>query len=116
MDYAIRPEKPISPKVMKMASISLGVGCALAGGIVYLFFIFDNAIRSKKDIEDIFRLPILVEIGAIKQPKDKFKDKMNALALILASFYVVAIIGGFVMLELQGIERTINLINSYINI
>ncbi|MCK5098486.1 MAG: protein GumC, partial [Desulfobacteraceae bacterium] len=115
LDYAIRPEKPISPNVIKMGIISLGAGCALAGGIVYFFFIFDNAIRSKEDIENIFKLPILVEIGSIKKSGDMFKEKISALFLVLASSYVVAIMGVFLMLELYGIERASDLIESYMN-
>ncbi|MCK5543400.1 MAG: protein GumC [Desulfobacterales bacterium] len=100
LDYAIRPEKPISPDVRKAFLLSLGVGCALAGGIVFLFFTFDNAVRSKKDIEDIFKLPILVEIGSIKQPGDNFRKKIQVVGLVVALSYIGIIIGLFMAVEL----------------
>ncbi len=115
LDYAVRPEKPISPNVRKMFFMSLGVGCALAGGIIYLFFIFDNTIRRKEDIGDIFGLPVLVEIASIKQPGNEFRQKFNTLTLVIASSYVLVISGAFMMLDSHGIERSIQFIKSYIN-
>ncbi len=115
LDYAVRPEKPISPDVRKAFLFCAGVGCAIAGGIVFLLFTFDNAVRGKEDIEDIFKLPILVEIGTIKQPGNKLKERISITALSLAFFYIIAISGLFMMLELKGIDRSITMIKSYIN-
>jgi protein tyrosine kinase modulator len=115
LDYAIVPEKPISPDVRKAFLFSFGAGCALAGGIISIVFIFNNAVRSKEDIEELFKLPILVEIGEIKQPGDKLKMKIEIIGFVFASLYIGAIIGVFVMLEFSGIERSINMIKSYIS-
>jgi polysaccharide chain length determinant protein (PEP-CTERM system associated) len=115
LDYAIRPEKPISPNVRNAFFIYLGAGCAIAGGVIYLFFMLDNAVRRKEDIEDLFDLPVLVEIGAIKQPGDQLRKKIQALGLVAASSYIVVIIGIFMMLEFLGIERSINMIQSFIS-
>ncbi|MCP3932723.1 MAG: hypothetical protein GY705_26935, partial [Bacteroidetes bacterium] len=67
------------------------------------------------DIEKLFNLPILVEIASMKKSDSNAWDKLKALALIASSLYIVTVIGIFGALELHGIERSINLIKSYIN-
>ncbi len=112
LDYAVRPEKPIFPVVRNIFFISFGIGCAFPAGLIYLFFVLDNRIRKKEEIEIIFDLPVLVEIPAIKKSENRLVEIFNVLLLFISSTYILSIIAIFFIMELHGIERSVNLIKS----
>ncbi len=110
------PQKPISPDVKKAFVIHFGAGGALAGGIIFLLFIFDNAVRRDEDIEEEFGLPILAEIAPIREPAEVLKEKFKTAAFVLVSAYTALVIGFFLILNFHGIDRAVDTMKSYINL
>ena len=115
LDHARKPEKPISPDVKKMFVIHIASGTGIAGGIIFVFFVFDSAVRRDEDLVESLNLPIFAEIATIKHSADKVKDKIKALLFTGACAYTVLIVGVFLFITYQGIDRTIDMINSYVN-
>jgi len=116
LDHARVPQKPISPDVKKAFVIYFGAGGALAGGIIFLLFIFDNAVRRDEDIEEEFGLPILAEIAPIREPAEVLKEKLKTAAFVLVSAYTALVIGFFLILNSYGIDRAVDAMKSYINL
>ncbi|THB73206.1 MAG: protein GumC [Desulfobacteraceae bacterium] len=116
LDYAVKPAKPISPNVRADFVKYFGICCIITGGIIYLIFVFDNSVRRKEDIEELYGLPVLIQIGNIRESKGRITKKLGNLVFVVASSYVFLIVGVFGALELYGIERAVNLIKSYFNL
>lgn len=116
LDHARVPQKPISPDVKIAFVLSFGGGGALAGGIIFLLFIFDNAVRRDEDIEEEFGLPILAEIAPIREPAEVLKEKFKTAAFVLVSAYTMLVIGFFLILNFHGIDRAVDTMKSYINL
>lgn len=116
LDHARVPEKPISPDVRKAFGISFGAGGILTGCIIVVLFLFDDAVRRDEDIEDSLDLPILAEIAPIRHFSDQIKEKMKTMVFLLVSLYTVMVIMFFMVLNVKGIDRTLDTIRSYVNI
>lgn len=110
LDQAKVPQKPVSPNVKKSFIMFLGLGFVSSGGICFLLLLTDNKIRSSEDIEKITELPILVEISPITGKKQIIKNRINLSLFTILLIYTTAMIGVFVLMNLQGIDRTINLL------
>ncbi len=66
VDFAKAIESPISPKsaMIYLAALLLGIGIPF--GIIYLYFMMDTKIHSKKDVEAVVKeIPIIAEIPHI---------------------------------------------------
>ena len=116
IDYARLPEKPISPDVRKLFMFSIAIGLGIGGGIIFLLEFLNPVIRSEDEIETEIGLPILASIPPLAQPGDKMKKSLGLAAFSLVSFYAATILILFLFLNLKGINRTLSLIQTYINI
>lgn len=62
--------RPIKPNKLLNIVISAVVGFMLGMGVSVLLDIFDNTLKSEKEVEEILELPILGLVGFINQEKD----------------------------------------------
>lgn len=60
LDRAVEPQKPYNVDVVKQEAIYLAAGVVLATAIIFLMFYFDRTIKTTEQIEQLFKLPILV--------------------------------------------------------
>lgn len=66
VDFAKSVEVPISPKrpIIFLAALLLGIGIPL--GIIYIYFMMDTKIHTKKDVEAVVKdIPVIAEIPHI---------------------------------------------------
>ncbi len=59
IDAAEYPEAPSSPNVMKNTVVGGFLGFILAAGVILLFYLFDNKVKSEEDLQKIVEVPIL---------------------------------------------------------
>ena len=113
LDHARLPEKPISPNVRKYLVFSLIAGLALGGGIIFLLEFFDAAIRRDEQIEDELGLTILASIPKLNRQNEKNRGRLGLAVFGVVCLYLTGVLGFFVVLNIKGLDRTINLIRSY---
>src|SRR5690606_7263604 len=77
IDEAYGADKPVAPRKPLILLGSLIIGLVLPFGILYLKFLLDNKVHSRKDIEERFNAPILGEIPASEDPVVKDNDRSS---------------------------------------
>ena len=116
IDYARLPEKPISPDVRKLFLFSIALGLGIGGGIIFLLEFLNPVIRTEEQIENDLGLTIFASIPPLSQPGDNTKKRVELTAFSFVSLYAVIIFLLFAVLNLKGIDKTLNFIKIYINI
>lgn len=66
VDYAEVPRTASSPAKLKNTIFCLAVGFAISSGVVILFELLDNTVKSPEEVEELFELPILANIGRLR--------------------------------------------------
>ncbi len=116
IDYARLPQKPISPDVRKLFMFSIAIGLGIGGGIIFLLEFLNPAIRSEEQIETQLGLPILASIPSLSKPGDNTKKWIERICFSIVSFYAVVMLLSFALLNLKGIDKTLDFVKTYINI
>ncbi|PID78174.1 MAG: protein GumC [Deltaproteobacteria bacterium] len=114
IDHARIPERPISPNVTKRFVLFLGAGFAVAGGISFLLFIFDNKIRRNDEIEVDLGLPVISQIAPIVSSQEAFQHNIKNMGFVFFCLYDVFLFAAFLALNNYGIGRAVDLIKSFI--
>ena len=89
VDPAVRPEKPVSPNMLKMLLLALAAGLGSAAGLIFLLEILDTRVR---DV-DVFKeqgIDILAVIPNIMDPQLKLKMRKRDLIFYSASCCYIA--------------------------
>lgn len=115
LDHARLPEKPISPNVKNFFLLSVVAGFGLGAGIIFLLEFFDSSIRRDEQIEDELGLTILASIPQLQVPIDKTKQRAEIIGFIFVSLYALTILSFFVVLNVKGLDRTMNFIKMQMN-
>ena len=88
VDYAISGNAPVSPKRQIIFLGALLLGLLLPFGILYLYFLLDNKIHSKQDIERVVpETPVIAEIPNIKGDQMYITD--NDRSILAESFRIL---------------------------
>ena len=88
VDYAISGNAPVSPKRQIIFLAALLLGLLLPFGILYLYFMLDNKIHSKQDIERVVpETPVIAEIPNIKGDQMYITD--NDRSILAESFRIL---------------------------
>lgn len=88
VDYAISGNAPVSPKRQIIFLGALLLGLLLPFGLLYLYFLLDNKIHSKQDIERVVpETPVIAEIPNIKGDQMYITD--NDRSILAESFRIL---------------------------
>jgi tyrosine-protein kinase Etk/Wzc len=88
VDFAITNNSPVAPKRQSTFTFALVLGLLLPFGILYLYFLFDNKIHSKQDIEKaVPNIPVIAEIPNIKGDQMYVTD--NDRSILAESFRIL---------------------------
>lgn len=88
VDYALTNNGPVSPKRQLVFLSALLLGLLLPFGILYLYFLLDNKIHSKQDIERVVpETPVIAEIPNIKGDQMYITD--NDRSILAESFRIL---------------------------
>jgi tyrosine-protein kinase Etk/Wzc len=88
VDYAISGNAPVSPKRQIVLLSALLLGLLLPFGILYFYFLLDNKIHSKQDIERVVpEMPVIAEIPNIKGDQMYITD--NDRSILAESFRIL---------------------------
>ncbi|MDY3524134.1 polysaccharide biosynthesis tyrosine autokinase [Riemerella anatipestifer] len=67
VDEAYKSDEPVSPKKMIVLLSGLIAGLLIPFVIIYLLELFDNKIKSKKDIEKLSHTPVIAELPKVER-------------------------------------------------
>jgi capsular exopolysaccharide synthesis family protein len=88
VDFAITNNSPVAPKRQSIFLTAFVLGLLLPFGILYLYFLFDNKIHTKQDIEKaVPNIPIIAEIPNIKSDQMYVTD--NDRSILAESFRIL---------------------------
>ncbi len=117
IDHARVPEKPTSPNVLKLFVLSIATGLGFGGGMILLKEVATfSVIRRNKQIEDVLGLNIIASIPPIEKATDKLKKTILTILFSGCCLYAVTCLGIFIVLNIKGLDRSINFIKMYINV
>ncbi|WP_353136531.1 polysaccharide biosynthesis tyrosine autokinase, partial [Pseudopedobacter sp.] len=77
IDAAYGSDMPVSPRKPMVLFGAFLAGCMIPFGCLYLKFLMDNKVHSRKDIEERFNAPILGEIPTAEDPVVKDNDRSS---------------------------------------
>src|SRR5690606_1810283 len=77
VDAAYGFKRPVAPRTMIIAALSIILGFLIPFGILYIRFLLDNKIHSRKDIEEAMHAPILGEIPTSDHPIIEDNDRSS---------------------------------------
>src|SRR5699024_3988730 len=103
IDEAYSSDKPVAPRRMIILLASLIMGFLIPFGILYIKFLLDNKVQSRKDVEEMVDAPVLVELPGSEEPIVRENDR-SALA---ESFRILRTNMGFMLGEKSGKGSTI---------
>lgn len=66
VDYAEVPKSPSSPAKLKNTVACLAAGFVISSGVIILLELLDNTVKSAEEIEEMFDLPVLAQIGRLR--------------------------------------------------
>lgn len=113
LDHARLPEKPISPDVKKLLMFCIASALGFSGGCIFLFEMFNSAVRRDEDIEEQLGLPILASVTRLKKDGDVLKNRLNWLCFSMVTVYVLGVLGCFAVVYQKGIIKVLNFINAF---
>src|SRR5690606_23399561 len=77
IDYAYGGDRPVAPRPMFVFVAAVFLGLMIPFGVLYLKFLLDNKIHSRKDIEEKFNAPILGEVPSSDHPIIEDNDRSS---------------------------------------
>lgn len=116
LDHARLPEKPFSPDIEKLFLLSIAIGLAFGGGIIFLLEFLDTTIKRPEQIETEFGMPLLASIPTLNKPGKNIKKKIDWILFILFTFYAAAVFSAFTVVNYKGLDKTIKFIKMQLNL
>jgi len=116
LDYARLPEKPIKPDVRMLFMFSLAIGFGLGGGAIFLLEFINPTLRREEQIETEIGLPILASIPPLEKPGAGKKRWIGFVVFAIVCIYAISIFLLFYFFYFKGINKTLNFIQTIINI
>jgi uncharacterized protein involved in exopolysaccharide biosynthesis len=113
LDRAQFPFTPVEPDMKKLFMLILVASVGLGGGLVFLLEYFDNSVRQVKDLESDLGITVLASIPKIYTKKDKVKYGFNKVLTYACLAVALVLCAGFAALVLNGVESTLELVQSF---
>jgi polysaccharide chain length determinant protein (PEP-CTERM system associated) len=113
IDVARLPEKPVSPDLRKLFTISVMAGLGIGAGLIFLLELMDTSVRRIDKLEEEVGLPVLAMVPRIFSAKDRNRHRLRLAATTVSIAFAVALTAAFAMLVFNGIEPTLELVRQY---
>jgi polysaccharide chain length determinant protein (PEP-CTERM system associated) len=107
------PSEPTEPNLKKIFLLTVILALNLGAGLVFLLEYFDTSVRQVNDLESDLGIPVLVTIPKIFTSKEKAKYRINSLLTFASMVFAVTICAAFVVLVINGLEGTMEMINEF---
>ena len=116
IDPARVPEKPVYPNMNRLFLGSIFIGLFVGGGSVFLLERMSKTFKGIDDVESTLGLPVLATVPAVLHAKDKTMIRLNNIFSIASIVLTCFLFGGFAFLTLMGVDKTITMVKTIINL
>lgn len=107
LDPARLPQKPIKPNLRMLFIIFIGLGLSIGGGIVFLLEFFNTGYKDPDDVEENLGIPVFVAIPSVLQKRELRLRRFNTVFSSLYLLFTISMVGGFAIMTLKGVDRTL---------
>jgi polysaccharide chain length determinant protein (PEP-CTERM system associated) len=108
------PHEPTEPNLKLIFLVTIFAAVHLGAGLVFLIEYFDSSVRHVTDLESDIGIPVLVTIPVLYTAGEKAKHRLNSVLTFASMAFAAAICAAFVVLVVNGLEGTMELIDEYI--
>lgn len=115
IDPARASTKPLEPDMRKLFLLTIGVGLALGGGIVFLLEYMDRSFQNPEQVESELELKVLAMIPAIETHPKKWLRRVNLAFTIVSITIALSLLTGFASLTLIGEKQTKDFVRTIIS-
>jgi polysaccharide chain length determinant protein (PEP-CTERM system associated) len=116
IDYAIAPQKPISPDMKVLFLLSVAVGLGIGCGLIYLQDLLNTSLKQPRDYETELGLTVLATIPKLVSPGVKMWRQINGALTYCSLVVAVGLTGVFGLLILKGVDPMLEIAKQYIKI
>jgi polysaccharide chain length determinant protein (PEP-CTERM system associated) len=116
LDPARLPERPSEPNMKRLFVLSLALGLAIGGGIVFLLEYSDQSFRRTEDLEAFTRLPVIATIPMISNARQRLWSRINWACSMFSTACIMALLLGFAFIALKGIDKAMAVLSRYITV
>jgi polysaccharide chain length determinant protein (PEP-CTERM system associated) len=113
IDYARKPQKPVSPDLRHLFMLAVAAGLGLGGGLVFLLDFFDNSLKRPETLETDLGVPVLATVPKIHGRKDIRRRRFSAVMTSLGLIVAMGLFGGFAVLIFKGIEPILEFVQKF---
>jgi hypothetical protein len=114
LDYAQLPERPLSPNMVVLFSLTVAVGLGFGCGSIYLKELLNKTFRRPQDIEALLGIPVAVTLPVINHPEDLIKKKIGIIISVFFIFISLFLFFGLAIFTYIGVEQTLIFIQKFI--
>lgn len=104
VDPARIPERPIEPNLKKLFLLVIAGGLGIGCGLALLQEFAKPAFRNPDEIETYYELPVLVTIPRLLQRRQIMMTRLNNLASVVFSVFILGLIAVMGVLTIMGTE------------
>jgi polysaccharide chain length determinant protein (PEP-CTERM system associated) len=83
-DRAYLPQKPFKPNIRRILSMGIMLGLSSGFGLAFLLEFLDCTFRSRKEVESVLNLPVLVSVPVIQTKEQRRWAKLKVAATVCA--------------------------------
>jgi polysaccharide chain length determinant protein (PEP-CTERM system associated) len=116
VDFAVKPEKPVSPDMRKLFLLAVAAGLGLGGGIIFLLDFLNTSLKEPKDYETELGLAVLATVPKLITPGRKTLRRINGILTYCSLLVAVGLTGIFGLLILKGVDPVLKIASQYIKI
>ncbi|MBA3035274.1 MAG: protein GumC [Desulfobacterium sp.] len=102
IDPAVIPEKPISPNMKILSLLVIAIGLGIGGGITVSLELLNTSFQSPEEVEASLGLKVLTSIPEIKNAKIIYRDRVNNLASMAYSAFVLGLFAAYGIIGSKG--------------
>ena len=115
LDPAMLPEKPVFPNMKLLFLLTLVAGPNIGLGLIFLLEYLDTSFRSPKDIESYLGFSVLAAVPVISDRNYIRRQRLNKAFSVGSIVFSFILLSAFAVLSFVGVERTMELLNQFMN-
>ena len=114
LDWAVLPEKPISPDMKKLFLMTIAAGLGIGGGLIFLLEYMNQSFKSPDEAGSFLGLPVLATIPSVQHKKDRFMSRANDILSITSVLFSFVLLAAFAVITLNGTDAALELVRRYL--
>jgi polysaccharide chain length determinant protein (PEP-CTERM system associated) len=116
IDYAKKPEKPISPDLQRLFLMFTAAGLGLGLGIIFLLDMLNGTVRKAAEIESDLNIRLLATVPKLQHSRERLFRRLNLAMTAVAVFFASTLCAGFGLVAVNGVQPALEIIRRFVPI